>query len=172
MKNKFEIRGDNVTIFLNRKTGENLETIISKEDLGRAQGLDGTWYANWNKSTQSFYVKGNTLGGRGKRTVGLVFHRWIMKCPKDLEVDHRNHDTLDNTRKNLRNVPRVINMQNTKKENLRSNTSGYKGVSFCKSSKKWIVQKMLDGKNRYFGSFPDLDQAVEVSLKLRANCYG
>ena len=172
MKNKFEIRDDKVAIFLNRKTGENLETIISREDLGRAQELDGTWYANWCKSTQSFYVHGNTLGGRGKRRVGLLLHRLIMNCPDGLEVDHRNHDTLDNTRRNMRNVMKVVNLQNRKEERLRSNTSGYKGVSFSKSMGKWIVQKMLNGKNCYFGSFRDLDQAVQVSRNLKENIYG
>ena len=172
MKNKFEIRDDKIAIFLNRKTGENLETIINREDLGRAQELDGTWYAIWNKSVQSFYVYGNTLGGRGRRK-GLVFHRWIMKCPNHLEVDHFNHDTLNNTRGNIRNVTKSVNLRNRREEVLRSsNTSGHKGVCFHKSSRKWIVQKMLDGKVCHFGSFADLAQAVQVSLSLKANSYG
>ena len=172
MKNKFEIRDDKVAIFLNRKTGKDLETIISREDLGRAQELDGTWYATWSKNVQSFYVYGNTLGSRGKRK-GLVFHRWIMRCPNHLEVDHFNHDTLNNTRENIRNVTKSVNLRNRREGALRkSNTSGYKGVSFHKSSKRWRVQKMIDGKNRYFGSFLDLAQAVQVSLSLKVNSYG
>lgn len=41
MKNDFEIRGDVTAIFLRRKDGNPMETIISTSDLPKAQEFQG-----------------------------------------------------------------------------------------------------------------------------------
>jgi len=37
-----------------------------------------------------------------KKGAKIWMHRFIVKCPSGIEVDHRNWDTLDNRRLNLR----------------------------------------------------------------------
>jgi hypothetical protein len=46
----------------------------------------------------------------GQSSVNM--HRLITQCPKGLEVDHINHDTLDNRRSNLRVCTHKQNMEN------------------------------------------------------------
>ena len=52
-------------------------------------------------------------------------------------VDHKNHNRSDNRLQNLRWVTRQGNCQNTSL--TRRNTSGYQGVHFCKSHKRWLA---------------------------------
>lgn len=56
-----------------------------------------------------------------------------------LQIDHINGDSLDNRIANLRLATQQQNSQNMKA--LRSNnTSGIKGVSWCKLTEKWAAQ--------------------------------
>src|SRR3990167_9216446 len=71
-----------------------------------------------------------------KRTVYM--HRLLMGASKGQEVDHKNGDTLDNRRCNLRCATRAQNAANMDKYS--SNTSGYKCVFWDKTNKKWKVQ--------------------------------
>ena len=162
MKNKFEIRGDKVAVFLTRRDKSILETIIDKDDLGRTQELNGTWCADWEKLTQSFYVKSMHTDANGKR-VRVKLHRWIMKTPDDLKVDHINHDTLDNARSNLRNVTSSVNSQNRRLH--KGNTSGFRGVHW--GDGKWQASIWTNGKALRLGSFDDAAQAGEVAHQAR-----
>jgi hypothetical protein len=46
-------------------------------------------------------------------------------------------------------------------------TSQYKGVYFNKKSKKWISQRRIDGKTKYFGSFnTEIEAAIAFNLTL------
>ena len=70
---------------------------------------------------------------RGKKD--LPMHRLIMNAPKGMQVDHINHNGLDNRKQNLRICTPGQNRQNQGK--TRSNTSGFKGVSYFKITGKW-----------------------------------
>lgn len=48
------------------------------------------------------------------RSRGVSLHRFLTNPPNGLEVDHINHDTLDNRRSNLRVVTHAENMRNGK----------------------------------------------------------
>lgn len=62
------------------------------------------------------------------------------------QVDHINHDGLDNRWENLRVVPRKLNQQNMSMS--KRNTSGITGVCFDKKGQKWIAQIYTNGKTR------------------------
>lgn len=65
--------------------------------------------------------------------------------------DHRNHNTSDNRRENLRICTHQQNQMNQK---LRPNTtSQYKGVSWKKKKKKWEAKITINGKQKYLGYF-------------------
>lgn len=108
MKNDFEVRGPITAIFLDRRDRTRLETLISTEDLPKLRAVNVKWVAAWRKNTQSFYCLAVIDG----KTVYL--HRFIMNPKRRQLVDHRNHDTLDNTRKNLRNTTPKVNRHNRK----------------------------------------------------------
>ena len=60
-------------------------------------------------------------------------------------VDHKNSNTLDNRKSNLRVVPDCNNSMNRKSRN-RNNTSGYRNVSWNKNDNKWLVQLQINKK--------------------------
>ncbi|MFD1755949.1 HNH endonuclease [Rufibacter sediminis] len=41
----------------------------------------------------------------------VYLHRFIMGAPEDLEVDHKNHQTLDCRRENLECITPEVNKQ-------------------------------------------------------------
>ena len=86
--------------------------------------------------------------------------RFLMDCPPDLEVDHINHNRLDNRSCNLRLASRKENCANTRpRVNSRSM---YKGVSFCKQTKKWRAS-ITDGKNQYtIGRYSSQEEAARA----------
>ncbi len=158
MKNDFEIRGDKVAIFLNRNDGSILEAIIDKNDFAKVQEFTGVWYASWDKGIKSFYVYGNIKLVEKRTRISL--HRYITDCKSGMLVDHINHDTLDNTRTNLRMVTASVNCQNRLMQ--LNNKSGFRGVSWDKESKKWRSQIKLNNKKYNLGRFDDKNKAAEV----------
>jgi hypothetical protein len=89
-----------------------------------------------------------------------LMHRVIMKPPSDMEVDHINHNTLDNRKCNLRVVPKCVNAQNTLISS--NNTSGFKGVSFDKSRAAWMASISSNGKQISLGRFPSAELAARA----------
>jgi hypothetical protein len=74
-----------------------------------------------------------------------------MNEPKGFFVDHKNNDSLDNRKANLRVATRSENCQNVPK---RKNTSSqFIGVSFSKEEKKWRAYINFKGKRIYLGYF-------------------
>jgi hypothetical protein len=87
-------------------------------------------------------------------------HRFLMDVPKNMQVDHKNHDTVDNREENLRICTVSENMHNSKKP--KNNTSGFKGVSWHKVHKKWHAQIYVKNKNIYLGRFTDKIEAAKA----------
>ena len=71
-----------------------------------------------------------------RTTIGL--HRWILNCAKGLQVDHINHNTLDNRKYNLKICTQLENANN--KEFYNNNKSGIKGVYFIKLFNYWVAE--------------------------------
>lgn len=157
MKNEYEIRGDITVIFLDSPKYGRLETLISANKLQMANEFLWTWYACYNKYTDSFYVQGDMTSGKGcQRTVML--HRWIMNAPSNLVCDHINHDTLNNADENLRLITNAENQQN-RKGAYRNSSSGIRGVYWEKTRKKWRASVRMNSKSLHIGYFDDVEQA-------------
>jgi DUF971 family protein len=107
----------------------------------------------------------------GKTTMRL--QRFITNCPDDMVVDHINHNTLDNRKENLRVVSPSSNSKNRTTHNV-NNLAGVRNVMYNKRYKKtpYIVQMMIDGKNRKLGSFDNLDDAARCAEVMREELYG
>src|ERR1035437_8057727 len=84
--------------------------LIDDDDFNKFGGLK--WFASLNKKTGSFYAS-RGVGPRKKRRI-VRLHREIMGSPEGLKVDHRNHNTLDNRKENLRICTNSQNMMNRK----------------------------------------------------------
>lgn len=162
MKNDYEIRGDVTAIFLKRRDGSQLETLIDTADLPRAMEFPGSWYAAFYKNNKSCYAQGLLKADRNKR-ITVKLHRWITNPKKEEIPDHINHDTLNNTRTNLRVIPKKYNKQNTKGAYV-CNKSGVRGVTWHKKYKKWYANYRLHGHLYFVGSFDTIADA-ELSIK-------
>ena len=67
--------------------------------------------------------------------IKVILHRIIMNAPDGYLVDHRDCNTLNNVKSNLRICDKSQNGMNRGKQ--ANNTSGYKGVSWSKGKNKW-----------------------------------
>ena len=95
----------------------------------------------------------------GKRTTQQM-HRIITNCPADMDVDHINHDKLDNRKSNLRVCSTSENGRNQKVRTY-AKSSVYKGVSFNKHAGKWRANIRLDNKLKSLGYFTnEIDAAI------------
>lgn len=164
MKNNYEIRGDVTAIFLNSPRYGKMEALISTSKLDLVKTFPNKWRPVYEKKTNSFYVFG-TLE-RDHRTFTSL-HRWVLGMPKGGEVDHINHDTLDNTDDNLRLLTTAENQQNRNRL-MPTNVSGVQNVHWHKPSRKWNVQIRLDGRTRSFGYYDDLEEARKVAIEVRS----
>ncbi|MCJ7730146.1 MAG: AP2 domain-containing protein [Sedimentisphaerales bacterium] len=89
-------------------------------------------------------------GKKGTKTLSL--HREIMEAPAGLLVDHKNRDTLDNRRDNLRLATRFQNGCNSRIDKTNT-TSQFRGVRFRKKSGRWVATIRNEGKKVWLGSF-------------------
>lgn len=91
------------------------------------------WYA-WKDGERNCYARKHERLPDGKG-IKVYMHRLIMSAPKGKDVDHINHNGLDNRKCNLRVCDRFENNGNSRK---RKNTSSvYKGVYWSKHEQKW-----------------------------------
>lgn len=98
----------------------------------------------------------------------ILMHRLIMDAPNVLEVDHIDHNGLNNQKSNLRIC---LHWQNISNRSMQyNNTLGFKGVSFDKNRKKWVVQIQSRG-TKYIKRFDDkYDAARHYDLKIGELC--
>jgi hypothetical protein len=83
-----------------------------------------------------------------------------MKAPKDLVVDHIDHNGLNNTRANLRLCTLSQNQYN--RRSAKHGSSKYKGVGYLKCGKVFTTQIAYGGKTYYLGRFKDEKEAARV----------
>ena len=74
------------------------------------------------------------------------------------DTDHIDQDKTNNRIANLRTATRSENKQNVGLQ--RNNTSGYRGVTWCKQRCKWRAGIKLNRKLRHLGYFTDVVDAT------------
>jgi len=84
-------------------------------------------------------------------------HRSIMGEPEGFNVDHVNGNGLDNRRSNLRLATVSQNGYN-RRINI-NNSSGFKGVSWNKSTGKWVAYITVNQERKHLGSFDKAEDA-------------
>lgn len=173
MKNEYKIIDNMVIIYLKKRTGEVFETIIDLDDLEKVKKLNFSWNAAWYKKIGGYYAAATEylgmINGKPKYKTHLL-HRMILS-PNDKQcVDHKNHDTLDNRKENLRLSTKVTNSKNRSGKN-KNNSTGYRNVSYDKTNDKYIVQLQIDKKNVTLGRFDDVHEAGKVAKEMRKKYY-
>ena len=116
------------------------------------------WYAaKWKKT----YVAARKVLRAGGRQETIYMHRVIMglKRGNKMQVDHINHDELDNRRVNLRSCTHQQNSFNRVKSKNKS--SHYKGVSKQKG-RYWRVQIKFRKNTIYLGCYKNEQDAARA----------
>lgn len=103
------------------------------------------------------------------RRNSLYMHRLIMG-DTDLQVDHVNFNKLDNRKENLRLV--TSRQQSLHRPTNSNNTTGKKGVSFCKQHSKYEAYIWDNRRKVSLGHFIDLATAYEARVKAEHELYG
>lgn len=101
-----------------------------------------------------------SVRGEDGKQRSLLMARQIMDPPKGMHVDHRDHDTLNDQRANLRVCSRSQNSANARKAAERS--SRYKGVSWAGARGKWQARISVNGKRTFLGLFDDETDAARA----------
>jgi hypothetical protein len=76
------------------------------------------------------------------------------------ELDHVNVSKLDNRIENLRVATRSENIQNTRMR--ADNTTGFRGVVWHKSSKRWVARASVNGVRKFICASPLKEIAVSA----------
>lgn len=169
-RNQYDFIDDSVVLYVKRRNGDMFEIYADKEDFELLKNY--CWHVGWHEDIQGFYAEAMQYLGKvnGKfRSKTLLMHKLIMNAPKKTEVDHIDHDGLNNRKSNLRISEKSQNKKHRSGRNS-NNTSGYRNVSWDGS--KWMVQLQINKRNTVLGKFEDLEEAAKFAEEKRKELYG
>lgn len=92
----------------------------------------------------------------------ILMHRVILNDPEGKEVDHINHNRLDNRKVNLRPATTAENQRNKGKADRGTPpASRYKGVTL-QGGRAWLARITLNGERIYLGRFRTEEEAARA----------
>ena len=138
--------------------------IVDAEDYDRL--MEHKWHAV-KPSTVWYAVR---IAYDGKRRKRIRMHRDIMNAPDDKQVDHINRNGLYNVKNNLRLCTASQNEHN--KGINKTNTSGFKGVSWSRQNKRWRVTITDLGKSVHLGYFFCIIKAAAAYDRVAKELFG
>lgn len=122
--------------------------------------------------------KAGSLNQRGYVALTVDCRKWLAhrlawlyvhgNCPDG--IDHINGNCADNRIANLRPASQTFNLGNTRKHS--NNTSGFKGVTFCRSTGRWMAQISKDRKHTKIGRFDTPEEAHKAYCAKALELYG
>lgn len=112
-------------------------------------------------------------GNRGvisNNKVGYLSRLITSTTDPKIEVDHKNHNILDNRKENLRPCTRSQNQANQLKH--KNNTSGYKGVCWSSNYNKWAVMINHNKERVHLGYFINKEDAARAYNEAAIKYHG
>lgn len=141
--------------------------LVDDEDYERVSAFK--WYLR--KGGNNFYATRTIyLGyenGKVKQTTTMA-HIEVMGDTGGLDIDHIDHNGLNNQKSNLRAVPHSLNLQN-RSANSNSN-SRLKNIG--KRGDRWTVRVSINGSSKWLGVFDKLEEAIEARDTYREGQLG
>ncbi|TXH32080.1 MAG: Fis family transcriptional regulator [Rhodospirillaceae bacterium] len=153
MKRQIIIDGDVAYVPLTR----GCVATIDAADVGLVEGYN--WSANPSHNT--FYAQRRIRVGVNQPRM-IMMHRVILGLTNHpaVYVDHIDGDGLNNRRQNIRACSASENGFN--RGAPRTNTSGFKGVSWDVQAKKWQANIRVRGVQINLGRFSRIEEADEA----------
>lgn len=109
------------------------------------------------------------INGRQYRASRIIWCYMTGKWPSRY-IDHKNRDSGDDRWENLREANPSQNSSNTKR--FSNNTSGFKGVGWCKPMKKWRARVRKDNRHIFLGYFDDPKSAYAAYCSAIVRLHG
>lgn len=163
MKNTKPVRYSENDAFIPLTMG--YEAVVDAEDAALLSQYNWRAYV---RKWAVYAVREEPIGNGKYRSVRM--HRQIMGSPEGLEVDHKDHDGLNNRRSNLRACTVGQNRRNQRISS--ANTVGLKGVVWNKAKKKYQAGIKVNGKRINLGSFDDKNIAHKAYCEASAKYHG
>lgn len=162
-KNKFIIKEleTHAEIYVTNKQNKIFKILIDLDKMELAKKC--TFSLIYDKTIKDYYVSSRYNNKH------YAFHRLIMNCPKYKQVDHINHNPLDNRKQNLRICTAKINNQNKVINNSKS--SGHRNIYWKPKLNKWEVGLQCDYKKIYIGVFAKLEDAITAAKQARKKYF-
>jgi hypothetical protein len=132
------------------------------------------WHAYTCGAGHRTYYLARSLPRRGAKVQKvLALHRFIarrMGIGRLIQIDHRNRRGWDCRRRNLRPGAALLNAWNTP---LRAdNTSGVKGVHWCKANRRWYASIRVNKVKLHLGCFKAKSAARAARLRASKAYHG
>lgn len=141
--------------------------LVDDEDFERLDQYK--WHVLFNNSNK-FYALRTSSMVNGKR-FKILMHREIINAPKNIQVDHRNGNGLDNRKENLRLCTNQQNQFNRISPN-KNNKLRTKGVSWHKGHKRFCARIKFNSKNIHLGYFTVLADANQAYREAEKRYFG
>lgn len=124
-------------------------------------------YLHWYLDNYGYPYTIQVVDGKQKN---IRMHKMILKISKEMGTDHINNNKLDNRRCNLRECSQKENLRN--KSIGKNNTTGYKGVYYCKSRQTYQAHITVNWKHKFLGTFDDKIEAAKVYNSAALKYFG
>lgn len=166
--NKYiDLKDETTILLINSPTHGLKEVYIDTEDKEKVSKYH--WNVSKRERPKNTF---NVVTPKNDELDSTLLYRLIMNAPKNMNVDHRDGNPLNNIKSNLRICTQADNNKNLGMK--KSNKSGYKGILwyYYNDYNKWKATIKVNSKTINLGYFDDIEDAIKVRKEAEIKYFG